>query len=70
MYIENDIDRLDTSNSPYWLQAQCRKFDSDKEQVDVTKVSDTQRKVTNVLNVFSRKRKTCVNIFQIYVLLQ
>jgi len=41
MYVDTDnhIERLDPSNSRYWLQAQCRKFESDKEQVDVTMIT-------------------------------
>jgi len=41
VYIDNHIERLEPSNSRYWLQAQCRHFDSDNERVDVTKITDT-----------------------------
>jgi len=52
IYIDSHTRKLDPSNSRYWLQAQCRKFDSDKEKVDVTKVTGAQRKVTNISNIF------------------
>ena len=38
--IDNDINRLDPSDSRYWLQVQCRSFDSDMEHVHVTKITD------------------------------
>ena len=39
------MERLDASNSRYWLKEKCRNFYRDKEQVDVTKVTNTMCKL-------------------------
>ena len=41
LYVDNHIERLDISISRYLLQVQCSNFDSDKEPVDVTKMTVT-----------------------------
>ena len=45
VYIENHIETFDPSNSRYWVKAKCRNFYSDKEQVDVTKITNTMCKL-------------------------
>ena len=41
IYIESYRERFDPSNSRYWLKEMCRSFYSDKEHVDVTKITNT-----------------------------
>ena len=53
MHIDNGIDWLDPWNSRYWLQVQCRSFDSDKEQADVTKITDELRKLKANWSIFN-----------------
>ena len=49
------IERLEPSNSRYWLQAQCRHFDSDKEEGDVTIVTD---------ELYKLKANSCISILK------
>ena len=60
VYMDNHLKRLDTSNSRYWLQAQCCNFHSDKKQVDVTKITDTLCK----LMYCQCQVLICVNIYR------
>ena len=60
VYMDNHTKRLDTANSHYWLQAQCCSFHSDKEQVDVTKITDTLCK----LMYCQCQVMICVNIYR------
>jgi len=55
VYIENHIESFDPSNSCYWLKAKWRSFGSDKEELDVTKITNTmcKLKVNSVLSVSS-----------------
>jgi hypothetical protein len=63
-YVDSHMKRLDTSNSCHWLQAQCCNFHSDKEQADVTKITDWQTVQTEGQLMYCQCQvPICVNIY-------
>ena len=58
MYADSHIQELDSSNSCYWLQVWR---DSDKEEVDDTKITDNLGKLKKKLHIFLQYEKVFEN---------